>query len=205
MFIVLEGIDGCGKSIIAKLFRQKFQPENINALILKDPTKDRKYGIQIRNILSQEKTLSKKISAQLLKYFKKDRLYDIEKRISPSLISGKTVILDRYYLSTSAYQSRNIQEAEDILQDYLLNKKILAPDILFYDDLPAEDALKRIQARGESNELFDKLNLLKEIYKRYEYILKALPYKYFRLNGRKKRNEIANEACEIIHNENSHH
>jgi dTMP kinase len=76
------------------------------------------------------------------------------------LEQDQIVILDRYIISTMAYQGLNF-EIEDL---YGLNENFLRPDITFFIDIDPEIGLKRKE--GEK-ELFEKLDLQKKIRDNY--------------------------------------
>src|SRR3989338_6405025 len=101
IFIVLDGLDGSGKSEMAKLLGSYISSNNksCNILVTREPT-DGKYGKEIRNILANEAD-PKINSHKLLELFIKDREDHLKKEIVPFLNKtdrGKNIaICDRYY------------------------------------------------------------------------------------------------------------
>ena len=85
----------------------------------------------------------KSINSELL-LFEAARADIVEKRVIPALKEGKVVIMDRFYDSTTAYQSfgRGIdRKTVDFLN--LFAAKGLVPDITFYMRIAPNDAFSR--------------------------------------------------------------
>jgi dTMP kinase len=100
LFIVLEGIDGCGKSTQVELLAKRLSRRGKKVVTLSEPTAGR-WGQKIREAARHKDSLS---PAEELELFIKDRKEDIKNNIKPALESGQIVILDRYFYSTLAYQ-----------------------------------------------------------------------------------------------------
>ncbi|MFN3505118.1 MAG: dTMP kinase [Caldimicrobium sp.] len=169
--IVFEGIDGTGKTTIFKLLQEErfFK----DCLFSFEPTSGT-YGQKLRTLLSQ-KTIAKKpllenssIKKELLELFILDRKEHVENFILPNLKKGKNIILDRYYLSTLAYQG----EGEDFLALLKRNETIAPlPDWVIYFELSPEEAIKRVYSRGEDKSIFEKEDELRRISYNYTQIL----------------------------------
>ena len=98
LFIVLEGIDGTGKSSHAKRLASYFSSLGREVVLSREPT-DGPWGRKLRDSASTGRLEP----AEELEYFLRDRREHVEKLIRPALAEGKVVILDRYYFSTMAY------------------------------------------------------------------------------------------------------
>ena len=97
--IVIEGIDGSGKSTIAKKLAETLNENNIDTIYTFEPT-NAYYGAKLRDtMLSKDMDLDRE-----LKLFVDDRKDHIRLMIKPALEEGKTVVLDRYMYSSIAYQ-----------------------------------------------------------------------------------------------------
>lgn len=165
--IVIEGIDGVGKSTLFEALKNKLSQSNI--IFSFEPTEGH-YGRLLRE------ALKKKNSDQetLFELFLRDRAEHVEKLILPSLKTGKIVILDRYYLSTVAYQGVHFKDLF-----YLLSKNETfspLPDIVIYLELPIKLALDRIKKRNKELSLFEKEEILNRISENYEKILPLFKY-----------------------------
>ncbi len=98
VFIVLEGPDGSGTSTHAALLAERLIGQNKDVLLTKEPT-DGPIGVFIRQNLMKEG-----LSADALQMlFCADRAWHLEEVVKPALKQGKTVICDRYMLSTLVY------------------------------------------------------------------------------------------------------
>lgn len=155
LFIVLEGIDGTGKSTQTRLLADWFRERGREVVASREPT-DGPWGSQLRasaatGRLSPEEELD---------LFLRDRREHVEKLIAPSLGAGKVVILDRYYFSTMAYQGARGFDPTEIRRR---NEDFApVPDLLFILDLDVDAALGRIGARGDTANEFEKRDSLEK-------------------------------------------
>ena len=159
MLIVLEGIDGCGKSTQVSLLVDRLRSIGIDTFKLREPT-DGTHGLRLRSILNEE------IQAEhdeILDLFVKDRKQHVSEKIEPALNSGKTVVMDRYYYSTMAYQSASGFSMEKIRAD---NSFAPVPDLVLILDIPAEDGVKRVLKEGNADR-FEKVNFLNRVREQY--------------------------------------
>ena len=102
MFIVLEGLDGVGKTTHQKLLAEKLN----NTITFKDPGSS-PVGEKIRQILLFDKL---DLAAETeITLFMAARA-QLRKDIANAVVSGKVVIMDRYYPSTYAYQNITIDQ-----------------------------------------------------------------------------------------------
>ena len=150
MFISFEGIEGCGKSTQAKKLHEFFLSKNIDAVLTREPG-GTIAGEKIRAILVDEKIAKLDVKTELFLNFAA-RVEHVEKFILPSLAKGKTVISDRFFDSTYAYQGNGFGLEKEIIDEV---KKLaigeFAPDITFLIDVPVDLAFLRIKNRSENN------------------------------------------------------
>lgn len=154
-FIVIEGIDGTGKSTQAARLGEWFSSQGREVQLSREPT-DQPWGKKLR-----ESAATGRLSPEdELEYFLKDRRQHVDELIAPSLAAGKVVILDRYYFSTMAYQgARGFDPAEIRRKNEAFAPR---PDLLLILDLDVDTALKRIGVRGDTANEFEKRdNLLR--------------------------------------------
>lgn len=153
LFIVLEGIDGTGKSTQAQLLAEWFRAQGREVVASREPT-DGPWGRQIRATAASGRLAPE----EELELFLKDRREHVEQLIAPALAAGKVVILDRYYFSTMAYQgARGFDPAEIRARNEAFAPR---PDLLVILDLDVETALSRIGARGDTANEFEKRDAL---------------------------------------------
>ena len=162
--IVVEGIDGSGKTTIAKeLFNSFKQQKGFSVKLSQEPTNST-YGKKIRELL--------KVGAspdELFDLFLKDRKEHLEKLVLPELNKGTFLILDRYYLSTIAYQGAQGFSVKDLL---IKNETIAPlPDFVVFLEISIEEALKRISHRGNTKTMFEKKDFLEKVNNIYQKIL----------------------------------
>jgi dTMP kinase len=149
LFIVLEGIDGTGKSTQTRLLADWFRQRGREVVASREPT-DGPWGAKLRATAATGR-LPAEDELQLLL---RDRREHVEQLIAPALAAGKVVILDRYYFSTMAYQgSRGLDPAEIRRVNEAFAPR---PDLLFILDLDVESALSRIGGRGDTANEFEK-------------------------------------------------
>jgi dTMP kinase len=165
-FIVLEGIDGSGKTTLAKNLETYYLQNQIPVKRFFEPT-DLESGQYIRKFLRGEIQLRMQ---EQIKAFINDRKISVNTNILPTLQSSSSVILDRYYYSTAAYQAGKEFTPSAILKanQYLNFPK---PDILFFLKIEPQTAMERIQSRVSTKERFDSLELLEKIHQNFLSIL----------------------------------
>ncbi len=149
LFIVIEGIDGTGKSTQARRLGEWFEAQGREVVLSREPT-DGPWGKKLR-----ESASTGRLSPEdELQYFLNDRRQHVEETIAPALAAGKVVILDRYYFSTMAYQgSRGFDPAEIRRRNEAFAP---VPDLLLILDLDVATAHQRIGHRGDSTNEFEK-------------------------------------------------
>lgn len=165
-FIVFEGIDGSGKTTVSKLVFEKLMAQKIESLWHREPT-DSEYGKKIREFLNGNLTFNRE---EQLKLFISDRKESVSKTIKPALQNGKILIQDRYYFSTAAYQGRDSEDAEEILE-MNISENFPTPDIVYFLDITPEEAKERRNLRGGNLEAFDTENDQERIYSNYLTVL----------------------------------
>lgn len=149
LFIVIEGIDGTGKSTQAKRLAEWFQSEGREVVLSREPT-DGPWGKKLRESASTGRLAPD----EEVEYFLNDRHQHVEEVISPALAAGKVVILDRYYFSMMAYQGARGFDPQAIRRKNEAFAPV--PDLLLLLDLDVDDALQRIGVRGDTANEFEK-------------------------------------------------
>lgn len=152
LFITVEGIDGCGKSTQARLIAAALEAAGHDVLRLREPG-GVKISEQIRAILLDPANAEMGDVCELLLY-EAARAQLVHQVVRPALAAGKTVVCDRFYDSTTAYQAfadgldRNmVSQANELAVDGC------RPDLTLVFDLPVEDALRRRSGREAEDRL----------------------------------------------------
>ena len=150
-FIVIEGIDGAGKTSIAERLLQVLrQTHGDDVLLTQEPNDKSLVGAEIRQALKRELSLS---PLELAQAFSLNRSNHLRTRIEPHLqADGRIVICDRYLLSSLVYQSRDDIGMEDV---YSMNRRARAPDLTIVLQVSALEAYSRMNRRKTSLELFE--------------------------------------------------
>ena len=162
-FIVIEGLDGSGKSTITRLLADRFAMHNLPCHITFEPTKT-PIGELIRSILSGDIKGIENDSIALL--FAADRYQHLQSEILPAL-EHSYVICDRYYYSNMAYQGIDQCTLERVMTYNQYVMSIRKPDIVFFLNVTPDECIRRVVERGEKASIFEALPELKLRYKRY--------------------------------------
>ena len=154
--IVLEGVDGAGKTTIIRRIQQYCGKHGLDSLASAEPTRG-PWGMKLR----QSMTDGRLSLEDELELFLKDRAEHVENLIQPALRRGTVVVLDRYYLSTAAYQGARGVAPEWVLSE---NERFAPkPDLVLLLDFDPAEGLDRIRARGDAPNTFEQLDQLREV------------------------------------------
>ncbi|MCX7974922.1 MAG: dTMP kinase [Candidatus Aminicenantes bacterium] len=157
LLIVIEGIDGSGKTTQARFLARKLKKLGLSVITLREPTRSR-WGRKIRAMARSKISLDPQEELEL---FLRDREDNVKRHILPALNQKKIVILDRYYFSTMAYQgARGI----DPLYIRKINEAFAPkPDAVFILHLSASEGLSRISHRRKKDILFEQERYLEKV------------------------------------------
>ncbi len=145
MFITFEGIDGSGKSTQIDLLEEYLKSKGLDVIKLREPG-GTQLSEQIRNILlSTGNSLSPETELLLFNAARSNLVGTI---IAPALEQGKTVICDRFFDSTTAYQGygRGLS-LEQVTLCNMVATGGLKPDLTFYLDIPFDLSVNRTNHR----------------------------------------------------------
>lgn len=187
--VAFEGLDGSGLSTQANLLRDYLSNKGIPVILTKEQT-DGSIGGLIKSSLRDEWKTSP-LALQLL--FAADRAHHLASEIEPALEEGKTVICDRYILSSLAFGSLNI----DMKFMKEVNSKFREPDLTFIIDTEPKECLKRIKKSRFHIELFEDEKKLTEIRKNFLSIKNMFPNTYV-VNGNRKIEDVFDEIRKVV-------
>jgi len=144
LFLVLDGIEGCGKSTQAKLLQQRLAGLGRDVLPVRDPGTTR-IGEQVRAILLSLDHVEMGMRCEMLLYMAA-RAQMMTEVIRPALAAGKIVVCDRFVSSTLAYQLCG----DGLTADGIRTVADIAiqgrwPDLTILMDLPVEQGLGRVK------------------------------------------------------------
>jgi dTMP kinase len=157
--IVVEGIDGTGKSTLVARLAAALRARGERVCVSREPT-DGPHGKQIRESTRPGAVrLSPEEETDL---FIADRREHVAQVIAPALAAGETVLLDRYYYSTMAYQGARGMDPASIEARHRAFAP--EPDVLILLDLPVDAALARVTAsRGSVPDQFESAEYLTKV------------------------------------------
>ncbi len=186
LFVVVEGIDGAGKTtLVAGLRRLLMQECHLDAVVSKEPTQGR-FGAALR-ATSQTGRLG---PADELGLLVADRGEHVELLIAPALADGRVVILDRYYFSNLAYQGAEGLPLSDI---WAANAFAPTPDCVLLLDAPVAVGLARIAARGDIANAFETAANLEAVRALFLQVLPAGPVGQI-INASQSVDEVLQDA-----------
>ncbi len=150
--IVLEGPEGAGKSTQIKLLADALQKAGKSVVSLREPG-GTPLGEEVRTVLLHDASLDIVPRAESL-LFMAARAQIVEKAVIPALNNGDTVLLDRFFLSTYAYQMAGRGLPHDqVAAANTLATGALRPDLTILLAMPASEGLARAQKRGAQDRM----------------------------------------------------
>ena len=169
-FIVIEGLDGAGTTTQCARLVRYLRARGRPTILTQEPT-DGEVGRLIRRVL-RRKPESPDVRA-LPWLFAADRADHLFSEIEPALSVGTSVVSDRYYHSSLAYQSLTLP----LERVHALNNAFRVPDLTVFVDVGVDEALRRIESRGASREIYEERSRLEQIHHQYEQVLDMLRQK----------------------------
>lgn len=198
LVIALEGQDGTGKSTVIDAITGYFDEMGLNYINAREPGST-DIGEKIRDILADKANKDMDYHTEALLFAaSRSELYD--KVIKPNVAKGTSVILDRFLLSSLAYQGvvRGLGVDEVMkINDFFLDG--FRPDLTILMDLDAKESYERLKKLGE----LDRIESLGEDFQERVHLAYLKLYeenhmKLIKLDGTKDRASLAHEALEEV-------
>lgn len=188
LLVVVEGIDGAGKSSVLRRLSDFANGAGLEVVQSREPT-DGPWGKEIRASASRGRLPLD----EELDLFVRDRRQHVAELINPALARGALVLLDRYYLSTAAYQGARGADPEAVLR---LNEAFApAPHLVLLLDCEPVRSLERICARGDVPDAFEKLEALEAVRR----IFLSIRRPFIRVvDAGQSAEAVAEESCEAV-------
>src|SRR5689334_15406985 len=158
--LVLEGLDGAGTTTQARRLVEHLRARGDAAHLTREPS-DGPIGRLIREMLVGQHAIPEQTIAQstfgLL--FAADRMDHLQREVEPQLAAGATVISDRWYHSSLAYQGTGAD------RDWIaaLNARARRPELTIFLEVRPEVAAQRRVAAGRVQELFEDVRMQEEV------------------------------------------
>lgn len=167
IYIVVEGIDGSGKTTLIRNIQERLQGANVPHLITREPTYG-PYGQQIRQRAANSG--DPLTPAEEVQLFLSDRRDHVKSILNKDLQKHQIILQDRSYLSSAAYQGAYPQYSiEKILE---LNNFAPIPDLVIYLDICPEKAIARLTENRDELDEFEKPDHLKKVRENYLFLVK---------------------------------
>ena len=199
IFITFEGIDGCGKSTQCEMLKDYLKEAGKDFIFVREPG-GTVIGERIREILLDKKNTQMTARTELL-LFEAARAQITDEVIKPALEEGKIVLCDRFFDSSSAYQGM----ARGMGMDFVAGLNMAAtgglkPDITFFFDISAEEALKRRGKRGEASDRIELagLKFQEDVRQGYIELAKTSEGRVITIDATKGIEEIFEEVKESL-------
>ena len=160
MLIVLEGLDGAGKSTQVKLLKEYIQSKGKQLRYLHFPRFDAPvYGDLIAKFLRGDFGAINQVHPQLVALLFAEDRREASTMIREWLDNGDVVLLDRYVYSNIAYQCSKMKNKEesDALRDWIFNLEyntynIPRPDVNLFLDVPISFVDKKLKENREGDD-----------------------------------------------------
>lgn len=192
MFIVFEGLDGCGKTTQINILEKKLKENGFNNVETFREPGSTDISEKIRDILLNVDITD----IQRLFLFLASRNAIVEQKIKPAIENENIVLCDRYTPSTLAYQGygKNIADIGLIHRMNNLACENIHPDFVIFIDVPFIECIQRQKQHDKMEEsvmyVYEKIyNGYKELSKNNNWII---------IDGTRKIEEISEEIFNII-------
>jgi len=190
-FITFEGIDGSGKTTIAKGVYEKLKSRNKNVVLTGEPTKTW-IGDAVKRSYAED--VSPFTEALLFLADRANHTLQIRKWLE----EGKIVLCDRYCDSTYAYQSASLEGVTQNAMEWL--KKLsapftLEPDLTILLLIEPNVGLDRIKNRSRKTR-FEEIKFLSKVQK--NYLSLARKKRFVKVDASKPIPEVLKQVMEII-------
>jgi dTMP kinase len=187
--IALEGIDGSGKTIQARLLVKRLRKEGLDAYYTYEPTRG-PFGRILRS-MAHARDVDPRLEALL---FAADRLQHLMRVINPLLEKGLIIVSDRYLHSSLAYQSVTTGDQGWVEE---INKFARKPDLGIYLDVSVSEGLSRL-ARRRKRSRFEDEDFLEQVREKYlEYVDRS---ELVKVDAGGPVDDVSSEIASIVEN-----
>ncbi|MEA3201507.1 MAG: dTMP kinase [Thermoplasmata archaeon] len=194
LLVTFEGIDGSGKSTALRAVAQQLRAAGHDAREHAEPTPTW-LGESVRRALREH---ANPWSVALL--FMADHAEHVL-AVERELAEGALVLSDRWSDSTFAYQGAVLgTPAFDAVRWLRETERAFdrAPDLTLLFDLPVEEALRRVGARGQAIEAFERRDLLEKVRANYLRLAKEEPRRFVGLDAAGAPDAVARDAARHV-------
>ncbi len=196
-FVVIEGLNGVGKTSLAQKLLAKFRTR-VETHLTEEPNTISCAGLFLKEVLRREKQADEWTQALA---FAANRADHITVEINPFLekYSEGILICDRYFHSSLVYQARNGISVDDIM---FLNKFARKPDLTLYLDACPKIVANRLSKRSWYAERYDSNpEMWRERYSEIITYLKKQGHNIEKIDASKSLNSVTLATIQILKNQ----
>jgi dTMP kinase len=161
LFIVLEGIDGSGKTTQCKQLVNFLRQNNVDAQHIRLPDRETKSGKIIDKVLRGELKID---SMELQDLFNQNRREKMPQLLA-LLKNGYWLVCDRYCYSGIVYGLMHGLGSQECIEKEV---GLIYPDVIMYINITPQQAAKRVDTRDEEKEIYDNVDTMNKVYKYFE-------------------------------------
>lgn len=184
LLITLEGIDGAGKTTVARMLRKRFP----DFVFTREPT-DGPIGELARRTAEP---------LEQLFLFMADHANHLRSSILPSINRGEVVVSDRYIDSRAAYQGALLRDLIPIDWIYELHRPwSRMPDLTLLFKIEPAVALERCVNRGATS-IFEREAFLREVASNFDIIASREPERFVIIDAEREISEVSERAASEI-------
>lgn len=188
MYIVLEGIDGTGKTTQTKLLEEHLKKDGYQVETVVEPTKS-DIGKLIRVQLKNEESTQDTNQQILALLFAADRLTLKDKILEVKGDMAKFILSDRSFYSSIAYQDNpNI----DLQWLRKVNNYTPQPDMMILLDLDENEAIKRC----DETEVFETKEFLRRTRQKYLKFLEE--ENTYKIDASQTVEQVHKDICKLL-------
>ena len=183
LLVVVEGIDGAGTTTQAGLLVEWLRSRSLSCALTAEPSRG-PVGALLRQVLSgrvisrlPDGSTGPLDNGVISLLFAADRIDHLASEILPLLREGRIVVSDRYYHSSLTYQALE-GEWEWIRA---INAQARRPDITYLLDCPAETAGARLASSRQGRDIYEKMEVQRQLVDAYRRLPSLLPDENFRV------------------------
>jgi len=200
MFITLEGVEGSGKTTVARRLVKILEDNGYDVLSTREPGGN-KIAESIRDVVLDTSNTDMDVRTEALLYAaaRRQHLVDV---IEPALKAKRLVICDRFVDSSIAYQGYARKIGPELVED--INDFAIAgkrPDVTFLINIKPEIGLKRIskdQDREVNRLDLEELEFHQLVYDGYQELAKKYSNRIIVIDGKRQVASIVSDIYQII-------
>lgn len=197
LFITMEGGEGVGKSTQGRLLASALRDAGLSVLETREPG-GTPAGDRIRALVLDPTATVAPVTELLL--YEASRAQLVAEVIEPALAAGTTVLCDRFYDSSTAYQAYG--RGLDAAMVAGLNAAAtggLVPDVTIYLALPVGEAMPRATASGADRIEGESHDFHQRVLDGFEAIAAAEPSRVVRVDATGTPEQVSRRVWAAVH------